>query len=99
MGLLGSLCSLLPTNLPLSSCHLQLPVPLSMDLLLTPGEHVLRRDVADCTIQANIVVVLDAALPQTPRMEELLLPPVEDRRLESHFIAQLRDGLFLQQML
>lgn len=25
----------------------QLPIPLGMDLPLTPGEHVLRRDVAD----------------------------------------------------
>jgi hypothetical protein len=29
---------LLPTNLPLFSCLLQLPISLSMDLLLTPGE-------------------------------------------------------------
>ena len=33
-----------------------------------------------------------------PVLEEFLLPAVEDRRLESHFIAQLRDGLLLQQM-
>ena len=60
--------SLLPTNLPLFSCHLQLPISLSMDLLLTPGDHVLRRDVADCTIQADVVVMLDIALHQTPRI-------------------------------
>jgi hypothetical protein len=40
---------------------------LSMDLLLKPGEHVLRRDVADGTIQADIVVMLDVVLHQTPR--------------------------------
>ncbi len=34
-----SLCSLLPTNLPLFSGLLQLPIPLGMDLPLTPGEH------------------------------------------------------------
>ena len=34
----------------------------------------------------------------SPVLEEFLLPAVEDRRLESHFIAQLRDGLLLQQM-
>jgi len=33
-------------------------IPLSMDLLLTPGEHIIWRDVADCTIQADIVAVL-----------------------------------------
>jgi hypothetical protein len=31
-------------------------------------------------------------------LEEFLLPAVEDRRLEPHFIAQLRDGLLLQQV-
>ena len=39
-----------------------------MDLLLTPGEHVLRRDVADCAVQADVVVMLDVALHQTPRI-------------------------------
>src|SRR5258706_1889908 len=29
-------------NLPLFSCHLQLPIPPGVDLPLTPGEHVLR---------------------------------------------------------
>ena len=29
-------------------------------------------------------------------LEELLLRTVENRRLESHFIAQLRDGLLFQ---
>ena len=37
---------------------LQLPISLSMDLLLTAGEHVLRRDVANGTIQTDIVVQL-----------------------------------------
>ena len=32
------------------------------DLLLTPGEHVLRRDVAGCAVQADVVVMLDVAL-------------------------------------
>ena len=39
-----------------------------MDLLLTAGEHVLRRDVANGTIQADIVLMLDVALHQTPRI-------------------------------
>ena len=34
----------------------------------------------------------------SPVLEELLLPAVEDRWLESHFIAQLRNGLLLQQV-
>src|SRR4029077_8176411 len=38
---------LLPQNLALFSGLPQLPIPLGMDLRLTPGEHVLRRDVAD----------------------------------------------------
>jgi hypothetical protein len=33
---------LLPTNLTLFSCLLQLPISLGMDLVLTAGEHVLR---------------------------------------------------------
>jgi spermidine synthase len=39
-----------------------------MDLLLTPGEHVLRRDVADRTVQSDVVVMVDVALHQTPRI-------------------------------
>src|SRR5258708_39908197 len=34
----------------------------------------------------------------SPVLEEFLMPAVEDRRLEYHFIAQLRDGLLLPQM-
>ena len=36
-----------------------------------------------------------SARRQQPVLEQFLLPAVEDRRLESHFIAQLRDGLVL----
>jgi hypothetical protein len=61
-----SSCSLPATNPPLFSRLLQLPIPLRMDLLLTPGEHVLRRDVADVTVQANVVVMLDIAIHQSP---------------------------------
>jgi hypothetical protein len=69
MGLLASSSrGLLPTNLPLFSCFLQLPISLSMDLLLTPGEHVLRRDVANGTIQADIVVIGHVALHEPPRI-------------------------------
>src|SRR5271165_4852468 len=39
----------------------QLPIPLGMELRLTPGEHVLRGDVTDNTVQADVVVILDVA--------------------------------------
>ncbi len=35
---------------------------------LTPGEHVLRRDVANRAVQADVVVMLDVALHQTSRI-------------------------------
>ena len=57
--------SLLSANLPLFSRRLQLPIPLSVNLRLTPGEHVLRGDVANRAVQANVVVMLDVALHQT----------------------------------
>ena len=60
--------SLLPTNLPLLSRRLQLPVPLGVDLLLTPGEHVLRRDVANRAVQTDVVVMLDVAFHQMPEI-------------------------------
>ena len=47
---------------------LQLPVALRVDLLLTPGEHVLRRDVANGAVQADIVVMFHVALHQPPRI-------------------------------
>src|SRR5437764_175504 len=58
--------SLLPTNLPLLSRRLQLPIPLGVDLRLTPGEHVLRGDVANRAVQPDVVVMFDIALHQTP---------------------------------
>jgi hypothetical protein len=58
----------LATNLPLLPGRFQLPIPLGVDLLLTPGEHVLRRDVADGAVQADVVVMLDVSPDQTPRI-------------------------------
>src|ERR1017187_4635020 len=55
-------------TLPLSPGRFQLSISLSMDLLLPPRQHVLRRDVADGTVQTDVVVVLDVALHQTPRI-------------------------------
>ncbi len=48
--------------------RLQLPIPLGLDLLLMPGEHVLRRDVADGAVQTGVVVMLYVTLNQTPRI-------------------------------
>jgi hypothetical protein len=42
--------------LPLCPRRLQFPVPLGLNLLLMPGEHVLRRDVTDGAVQTNVVV-------------------------------------------
>jgi hypothetical protein len=58
---------LLATNLPLLPRRLQLPVALSMDLLLPPSQHVLRRDVACGAVQPDVVVTLDVTLRQSPR--------------------------------
>jgi hypothetical protein len=60
--------SLLAMNLPLLSRRLQLPIPLGMNLVLTPVEHVLRSDVARGTAQADVVVMLDVALHKTSRI-------------------------------
>src|SRR5439155_9535090 len=52
--------------LPLFLRRVQLPIPLGLNLLLVPGEHVLWSDVADGTVQANVVVVLHITLDQAP---------------------------------
>ena len=39
-----------------------------MDLLLAPGEHVLRRDVANGTVQTDIVVMFHVTLHKPPRI-------------------------------
>ena len=61
---------LLATNLPLFPRRLQLPIPLGLNLLLMPGEHVLRRDVSDGAVQTHVVVMLHVTLHQTPRIFE-----------------------------
>src|SRR5215467_12594273 len=91
MGLSASSSrGLLPTNLPLFSRLLQLPISLGMDLLLTPGEHVLRRDVTDGTVQADMVVLLHVALHQPLR------PVIGDDPgpcLRVKFLGALQDDL------
>ena len=57
-----------PPELSLLARFLQLAIACRMDLRLSPGEHVLRRDVADGAVQAHGVVVVHVALNQTPRI-------------------------------
>jgi hypothetical protein len=51
--------------LPLFPRCLQFPIPLSLNLVLIPGEHALRRDVPDGAVQTNVVVMLYVTLNQT----------------------------------
>ena len=57
---------LLATNLPLFTHHLQLLVALRVDLFLAPRQHILRRDVANRAVQADVVVVVHISVYQTP---------------------------------
>ena len=59
---------LLPAKLSLTTCLLQLSIPCSMDLDLSTGEHIVRRDIADGTMQAHGVVVIHVVLNQTQRI-------------------------------
>jgi hypothetical protein len=58
------LSDLLAADLPLLPRLLQLTVALRLDLLLTAGEYILRRDVANGSVQADIVVMSHVALHQ-----------------------------------
>jgi hypothetical protein len=49
-------------NLARFSRLFQLPVSLGMNLLLTASEHVLRRDVANGTVQEDVFAMLDVSL-------------------------------------
>ncbi len=44
----------LPTGLPLLPGLCQLPIPFGVNLLLAASEHVLRRDVANGTVQTEV---------------------------------------------
>jgi hypothetical protein len=46
----------------------QFPIPVDLNLLLASGQHILRRDIADGTVQADALVMLDLALNQTQRI-------------------------------
>ena len=58
----------LSTDLPLLPSRRQLLVSFDVNLLLTTGQHILRRDVADGTVQSDLVVMLDVASHQAPRI-------------------------------
>ena len=60
----------LAMNLPLFPRSLQLPIPLGLNLLLMPGEHVLRRDVSDGAVQTHVIVMLHVTPHQTPYIFE-----------------------------
>src|SRR5207247_3902456 len=57
---------LMAANLPLLPRRIQLPVALHVYVLLPPRQHVLRSDVADGTVQADVVVGVHASAYQTP---------------------------------
>ena len=61
---------LLATNLPLFPRRLQLPIPLGLNLLRLPVEHVLWSDVSDGAVQTHVVVMLYVTLHQTKRISE-----------------------------
>jgi hypothetical protein len=60
----GSLAAILP----LFPRRLQFPIPVGLNLLLMPSEHVRRRDVADGTVQTDVVVMVYVTLNQTPHV-------------------------------
>ena len=59
---------LLAVTLALLSGGFQFAVAFRVDFLLTPRQHILRRDVADGTVQADVVVMLDVSLHQAQRI-------------------------------
>lgn len=63
-------CGLLAAIPPLLPGRFQLAVAFQVDLLLPPRQHVLRRDIAGGTVQADVVVVAHVILHQTPRIIE-----------------------------
>jgi len=64
-----SFCGLAAQLAP-SASLLQFPVAFAVNLLLAASQHLLRCDVADGTVQAGVVVMLDVSLHQSPRIFE-----------------------------
>jgi hypothetical protein len=69
---------LLAATLTLQSGGLQLAVAVRVDLLLTPCQNVLRRDIADGTVQADVVVMLHVGDDSRLRFRVLLLGSLQD---------------------
>src|SRR5260370_9063441 len=72
-----------------------------------PGDHlgqllvigvVLLLQVSDAVLLGGMVGSALWLKRRRAVLKELLLPAVEDRRLQSHFVAQIRDRRLLQQM-
>ena len=55
--------TLLPMDLPLPPSCCQLPVAFAVNPLLASGQHILRRDIADGTVQADILFVTRETAP------------------------------------
>src|SRR6266851_1370592 len=53
-----------PPELPLMARLFQLAIACSVDLGLSPGEHIVRRHIADGAVQAYGIVVIDVGLNQ-----------------------------------
>jgi hypothetical protein len=79
-------------NLPLFSRLLQLSVSLGMDLLLTTGEHVLRRDVANGAIQADIVLQLRDQTPIKLRHGKSNIARIRGMAVRSWWSASAIEG-------
>lgn len=56
----------LSRELTLQPSRCQLPVAVGVNLLLASGQHILRRDIADGTVQSDAVVMLDMAVQEAP---------------------------------
>jgi hypothetical protein len=68
------LCDLLAANPPLLPSRCQLPVAFGVNVFLPSGEHIPRRDVADGTVQADVVVMFDVTLRRCASPSESGVP-------------------------
>ncbi|MFY9532275.1 MAG: hypothetical protein WBC04_19495 [Candidatus Acidiferrales bacterium] len=59
---------LLPAELSLTPCLLQLAIACGMDLGLSPGEHIVRRHIADGAVKTYSIVVIHVGLNQASRI-------------------------------
>jgi hypothetical protein len=64
----------------------ELPIPLGMDLSMAPGEHVLRRDIANSTVQT----VCEKAFPLLERISENGSGAFEERQGQNGRLRRFR---------